>query len=133
MSKYDPLGAYLEAQPVTHVAMTFGEIEKVVGFSLPQVAHSARAWWSNNPSNNVMTKVWTAAGFKTEQVDMAARRLVFRRVVEVARGTSAPPASSKSSVGGKHPLFGCLKGTVTYAGDLDLTSPADPAWGSPRP
>jgi hypothetical protein len=27
-----------------------------------------------------MTKVWLEAGFETEQVDMAARKLVFRRV-----------------------------------------------------
>ena len=39
-----------------------------------------RAWWSNNPSNNVMTKVWLAAGYLTEQVDVSARKLVFRRV-----------------------------------------------------
>jgi transcriptional regulator with XRE-family HTH domain len=28
-----------------------------------------------------------------------------------------------------HPMFGCMKGTMTVPDDLDLTSPADPDWG----
>lgn len=133
MSKYDPLGAYLKAQPFSHVPMTFDEIERVVGFTLPPVASNNRAWWSNSPTNNVMTSVWTEAGFKTEQVDMAGRRLVFRRA------GGSPPAQSpprrpkpptSSAAGNRTQLFGCLKGTVTLAADLDLTAPADAAWGA---
>lgn len=136
MSKYDPLGAYLKAQRLSHIPMTFEEIERVIGFSLPPVANGNRAWWSNSPTNNVMTTVWIDAGFKTEQVDMASRRLVFRR-----RGDASPPSSStpraptppplpSSGARRDHRLFGCLKGTVTLSADLDLTAPADPAWGA---
>lgn len=28
-----------------------------------------------------------------------------------------------------HPMFGCMKGTMTIPDDLDLTAPADPDWG----
>jgi hypothetical protein len=28
----------------------------------------------------------------------------------------------------KHPLFGCMKGTLTIPPDLDLTEPACPEW-----
>ncbi|MCV9999852.1 helix-turn-helix domain-containing protein [Pararhizobium sp. YC-54] len=28
-----------------------------------------------------------------------------------------------------HPIFGCMKGTMTIPDDLDLTAPADPGWG----
>ena len=28
-----------------------------------------------------------------------------------------------------HPIFGCMKGTMTIPADLDLTAPADPDWG----
>ena len=28
-----------------------------------------------------------------------------------------------------HPIFGCMKGTMTIPDDLDLTAPADPDWG----
>lgn len=104
--------------------MSFDEIESVLGFPLPAVARSSRAWWSNNPSNNVMTGVWIGAGFRSEQVDMSAATVVFRRAA-----TSAPPRPATAEHERLSPLFGCLKGTVRRAPDLDLTAPADPAWG----
>ena len=124
MSKYDPLGSYLRMQPAAHVPMTFADIEKIIGFSLPAVAKSARAWWSNNPSNNVMTKVWTAAGFRSEQVDIAGEKLVFRR-----QDTEEPRPAPVSPAGRPHPIFGCLKGMATIAGGVDVSAPADAAWG----
>lgn len=123
MSKYDPLGSFLRMQPASHVPMTFSDIEQIIGFSLPAVAKSARAWWSNNPSNNVMTKVWTAAGFRSEQVDMAGEKLVFRRQISDAPTPPSPAA------GRPHPLFGCLKGTTTVAAGVDVATPADADWG----
>lgn len=129
MSKYDPLGVFLKTHTIGHVAMTFGQIEKLLGFQLPPVAKTARAWWSNNSSNNVMTKVWTAAGFRSEQVDMASAKLVFRRVGEVpAHHPFLPPDAHSNE--GPAAVFGCLKGAVTLEAGLDLTAPADPAWGN---
>lgn len=134
MSKYALLGEYLQRQPGAEVPMSFAEIEKVTGADLPPKAQHHRAWWSNNPANNVLTKVWLNAGFKTERVDMAARRLVFRRT----RG-DASASGSASSVGAaaapgskprRHPIFGCMKGTITIAPGVDLTEPADPSWGA---
>lgn len=29
----------------------------------------------------------------------------------------------------RHPIFGCMKGTMTIPSDLDLTAPVDPDWG----
>src|SRR5215471_7502611 len=79
MSKYDALGTFLNKQATTCVPMTFREIEKVTGAKLPN-SKRYPAWWSNNTWNNVMTKVWLDAGYRTEQVDVAHERLVFRRV-----------------------------------------------------
>src|SRR5215469_5809277 len=81
MTKYAPLGAYLRKQRGAQVRMTFGQIERIIGGKLPASQHQ-RAWWSNNPFNNVMTKVWLDAGFVTEQVDIEGRKLVFRRVAK---------------------------------------------------
>jgi hypothetical protein len=128
MGKYAPLGAFLRAQPASLVRMTFDEIEEVTGAKLPPKAQLHRAWWSNNPSNNVMTKVWLAAGFETEQVDMAARKLVFRRLGDSSeRATTAP--ASKNGTPKRHPLLGALKGLVQIMPGTDLTNPADPNWG----
>jgi len=123
MGKYEKLSAFLRAQRTQEVAMTFREIEKVVGFRLPDSARSHRAWWSNNPTNNVMTGQWLDAGFETEQVDMGGERLVFRRKAK-------EPAVRPAKTGGRHPLFGALKGMVRITPGTDLTAPADPEWGS---
>jgi hypothetical protein len=133
MSKYTPLGDFLRAQDTELVAMRFDDIERVVGTKLPAKSQRHRPWWSNNPNNNVMTKVWLDAGFRTEQVDMEGRRLVFRRVGP-ARNKPAPSVSGGANGPGpdrgpRHPLFGALKGLVKVMPGTDLTKPADPTWG----
>jgi len=35
----------------------------------------------------------------------------------------------RPAISRRHPLFGCLKGTVQVAPGVDLTKPADPEWG----
>ena len=133
MSKYDPLGQYLASNPFDEVSMTFSEIEQVLGFALPEKSKRIRAWWSNNPDNSVLTKVWLEAGFRSEQVDMAAQKLVFRRMVpsrgmgEEGRGfAGAPEEASKKPR--RHPAFGALKDVTWIAPGVDLTEPADPEW-----
>jgi hypothetical protein len=135
MGKYRPLGDYLRQQGTELVAMKFEEIERIVGSKLPEKSQLHRPWWSNNPNNNVMTKVWLDAGYRTEQVDMASRRLVFRRVHPGKPNESASPAPAAPSGGGRcspsrrHPLFGALKGLLRVMPGTDLTKPADPTWG----
>jgi hypothetical protein len=120
MGKYEALGAFLRAQRTDEVPLSFNEIERITGERLPPSAAKHRPWWSNNANNSVMTRVWLEAGFKTEQVDMAGRKLVFRRTTAHAGG----PGSS-----GGHPLFGALRGLVRTMPGTDLTKPADPDWG----
>jgi hypothetical protein len=78
MSKYAPLRRYLAENGGERIAMTFAEIERIIGVPLPP-SRRYPAWWSNNPSNNVMTREWLAAGYESEQVDVAGEKLVFRR------------------------------------------------------
>jgi hypothetical protein len=124
MGKYEPLTEFLQKQPDGEVRMSFAQIERVVGFKLPPVAQRHRAWWSNSPTNNVMTRAWLDAGFRSEQVDMAARKLVFRREKQA---DALKAVSAEKS--GRHPLIGWMKGTFTIPDGVDLTEPADPEWG----
>lgn len=119
MSKYEPLGEYLKKQGKDLVPMTFAEIEKLTGVKLPASATRHRPWWSNNPHNSVMTKVWLDAGYESEQVDMAKHRLVFRRV-RAAKGAGAQDEKPL------HPAYGFMKGLVRIMPGTDLTQPADP-------
>lgn len=131
MGKYSALGDFLRQQAASEVALTFERIEKITGTKLPRSARRYRPWWSNNEKNSVMTKVWLEAGFRSEQVDMEGRKLVFRRVASKpqAPATYVPEASKRPAISKNHPLFGALKGTVRIAPGTDLTEPADPDWG----
>ena len=127
MGKYEPLGAFLRGQRGEEVPLTFNEIEKITGVKLPPKAQHHRAWWSNNASNNVMTKVWLEAGYESARVDMSARKLVFRRVAkagEAGGGLAKPYATSD----GRHPMRGALRDITFVPPGVDLTEPADPEW-----
>jgi|SRR5579871_5505334 len=137
MAKYEALGRFLKEQSTDEVPISFGEIEQVIGEKLPRSAYAHRPWWSNNPSNSAMTKVWLDAGFRTERVDMAGEKLVFRRMrgdsfrenpmphYSAPLGTQKPSGEKKPR---RHPLFGRLKGTFTIDPSWDLTQPALPEW-----
>jgi hypothetical protein len=127
VGKYEPLGAFLRGQRSEEVPLTFDEIEKITGVKLPPKAQHHRAWWSNNASNNVMTKVWLEAGYESARVDMSARKLVFRRVAkagEASGGLAKPYATSD----GRHPIRGALRDITFVPPGVDLTEPADPEW-----
>jgi len=123
MSKYSALGEYLKHQRGDTVPLTFAQIEKITGAKLP-MSSRYRAWWSNNDFNSVLTKIWLEAGFKSEQVDMRKRRLVFRRV----RGPKTGEAATLT--GGKpvHPAYGAMQGLIRIMPGTDLTQPSDPQW-----
>jgi len=120
MSKYESLGQFLKGSRAERVPLTFAEIERIIGAPLPPSAHKHRPWWSNNGANSALTRVWLNAGFKSEQVDMAGQKLVFRRVDQ----------PSQTRHGDQHPLIGALHGLLRIADDTDLTEPADPDWGT---
>lgn len=123
MSKYDALGSFLRSQGGEHVPMTFRDIERVTGTKLPN-SKQYPAWWSNNTWNNVMTKVWLEAGYRTEQVDIAGEKLVFRRAsqgMQENRRMFDPAPKDISHT--PHPIVGALKGTFTIEPGWDLTKP----------
>jgi hypothetical protein len=125
VAKYEALGDYLKRQSRDRVPMTFAEIEKVTGTKLPPSAHKHRPWWSNNPNNSVMTKVWLNAGFESEQVDMTSRKLVFRRIRQPKERLVQPGDENPF-----HPAYGFMKGLIRVMPGTDLTQPADPEWAA---
>jgi hypothetical protein len=128
VGKYDPLKSFLEASGAEEVPMSFEEIETLLGTALPD-SRRYPAWWSNNPSNNVMTRVWLDAGYRTERVDIPGEKLVFRRAS--AGKTSFKPASHTSGDRVDNVverLQRALAGTVTLAPGVDLTEPIGEIW-----
>lgn len=130
MAKYDPLKAFLEAQPGETVPITFAEIEAVIGAPLPSSKRYA-AWWSNNPFNNTMTQVWLDAGFTTEQVDVPSEKLVFRRAASAAAGVGEASRPFEGP-GLLARLQAALGGTVQFAPGFDPTEPTGEVWDAAR-
>ena len=141
MSKYEPLEQYLRACSPADVPMTFAEIEKIIGDGLPSSAFRHRPWWSNNPSNSVITNAWLRAGYKSADVDMTGRKLVFRKSAKVG----ARPGDRRTKPQGDGPeepetprqsiishLGSALNGTVTVYEGIDLTEPVDTEWNEAR-
>jgi hypothetical protein len=138
-SKYAPLERHLSHYPTSTWRTRFSEIEKILGFPLPGSARRHRAWWSNNDSNNVMTRAWKSAGWETEQVDMENEALLFRRVGELGEASISSDGSSTIERNeARNPLaprgfafsFGRLKGTVTWRGEP--TEPTGETWEAER-
>lgn len=95
--------------------MTFDDIEEVIGSKLPPRASTHRAWFSNNPTSNPMTRAWLAAGYRSADVDMAERKLVFRKIV------SEQPAAELREIAGSIPTAAELReiaGSMPTAAEL---------------
>ena len=125
MGKYAPIRSFLQKRGTEVVPMTFVEIERVLGFRLPN-SKNYPAWWSNNPTNNVMTNEWLAAGYKTEQVDTERGKVVFRKKASKAALPVDDDAAPRQRR--RHPAFGALKDVTWIAPGADLTEPAYPEW-----
>lgn len=127
--KYEPLHTFLVSQRTQEVPVAFSDIERLIDDRLPASAYRYRAWWSNNPSNSVITHAWLAAGYKTERVDMARQRLVFRRArprdPELTGADARPPTNGEAVLKNIEALLG---GTVQFRADIDLTAPTGEAW-----
>ena len=74
--------------------MTFDDLEEVIGSKLPPSASTHRAWFSNNPTSNPMTRAWLAAGYRSADVDLTKHKLVFRKIV------SEQPAAEPREIAG---------------------------------
>lgn len=139
MSKYEPLAVHLRRSGQATLSMTFHAIERIVGTKLPPSAYKYRAWWSNNPTNSVITHAWLDVGYKTVNVDMPGRKLVFRKFLsdepstETGNGRQVQDGASEA-VGADFfsRVFGALKGTVTIVPGTDLTSPVSEDWDAAR-
>jgi hypothetical protein len=110
MGKYEPLENFLKGQRAKRWRVAFREIEALLGFKLPPSAFKYPAWWSNDETGHSHAKAWLGAGWRTEEVDLAARKLTF------ARADSSQAVASDP--------WGCMAGTVTIMPGTDLTAPS---------
>ena len=119
MSKYEALPQFLARSDGAAHRLSFREIEEILGFKLPNSAYEYEAWWSNNATGHSHARAWLEAGWHTEALDLAARKVTFRRAI------SSLAASSQ-----KRDPWGCMAGTVTILPGTDLTAPSGETWNA---
>lgn len=119
MAKYQPLTKHLAARGDARIVMSFAEMERLLGFNLPKSAREYRPWWANSAHGHVQSRAWLDAGYQSEEVDLAAERLVFAKLNAVG-----PTPKSR----GRHPLIGSMRGTIVIMPGTDLTEPTAPDW-----
>ncbi len=76
MSRYEPLTRFLEAREEEKLSLGFGEIEAIIGRSLPASAREHQAWWSNTETHSHADS-WMRPGWRTQELNLAEERIAF--------------------------------------------------------
>lgn len=121
MSKYESLPQFLASAHGATKRLSFTEIERILGFKLPKSAYEHEAWWSNNATGHSHARAWLQAGWRTEAVDLAGRKVTFQR-------SPQPPLPEMPP--SKGDPWGCMAGTVTIMPGVDLTAPTGDTWNA---
>ena len=80
---YLPLHTYLDKRFADTVVLTFGEIEDLLGFALPDQARLQDAWWGNEDLDTTLSgpsASWTQAS-RAATPNLRARSVRFERVL----------------------------------------------------
>ncbi len=87
-SKYAPLSQFLvrRAQYTDFVTLSFRFIEEILGDKLPDSAYSSERWWSNRLSHSA-SESWLTVGWMIENVNLAKKRVSFKKKVSTLRRT----------------------------------------------
>lgn len=76
-----PLHKYLKGRYADALVLTFGEIEDLLGFPLPELARRSEIWWTNPDSNSAdarLADAWILAN-RTARPNLGALTVAFDR------------------------------------------------------
>ena len=76
-SKYARLTAFLRQQTATTLAMTFEQVEDVLGAPLPPSARTSIPYWSR--MKTALGPAIAAGGYRPSNVDLWNERVIFAR------------------------------------------------------
>jgi hypothetical protein len=76
--KYRLLSDYLHNSEDDKVRLTFGDIERIIGFKPPPSAYIHRAFWANTKTHSIALS-WMSVGFETVEVNIGDRYVIFER------------------------------------------------------
>ena len=81
--RYVPLHYYLKVQRARKqdLAMSFRQIEAILGDGLPKPARKYPEWWANDEANE-QARAWLAAGWQVQGADLPAESVRFEAAPE---------------------------------------------------
>jgi hypothetical protein len=86
MGKYDPLFDHLSRATEPRLRLSFAEIERIIGDSLPASARRHQAWWANERvGTHVHARSWLDAGYATQRLDLNSATVEFVRSPRASR------------------------------------------------
>ena len=83
ISKYEPLGKYLEKTGLNKVTLLFSEIENILGFGLIDSLRKHQIAWygaAEKSPTHVWKKVWCKYGYQVETVNLEEEKVVFYKL-----------------------------------------------------
>jgi CBS domain-containing protein len=81
-SRYAPLALYLEGVQQDQIQLTFQDIERILGDSLPPSARQWRSWWANDTTHHPHAQEWLTVGWRVARIAMTEERVTFARIKE---------------------------------------------------
>ena len=83
--KYRPLTDYLLEVNSNEIALTYTDIENIIGEKLPNSAYKYKAWWGNFDETHSHSAGWTNAGFEVANVReiLLTHKVVFNRIYKL--------------------------------------------------
>ena len=96
--KYERLKSHFERLQGNVTEISYGEIERILGFKLPGSAYgtSYRQWWANTPSHS-QAQAWLEAGWRVAGPNRDRQIVKFVRSSDVKSGSDGPAASDRGS------------------------------------
>jgi len=79
MGKYDKLATYFSNINQNKVRLSFGEIENILCFKLPNSARKYRPWWANDKTHIQSISGWLGVNWKVSFVNMNSEIIEFSR------------------------------------------------------
>ena len=77
---YERLGAWLAAQSGERIALTFAEVERILGHRLPPSAWTMSTWWRHAEQRQQLAgRAWLAAGWRLAAVDRRGATVTYVR------------------------------------------------------
>ena len=98
MTKYANLHDHFGRLTGNRTDMSFSEIEKILGFTLPTSARKYNAWWANeHDGSHTHARAWQDAGWKSSQLNLAGEKVSFFKSNEV-KGVASSPLLNQDTV-----------------------------------